>query len=444
MFKNYIKLAFKVMGRNRFYTFISLFGISFTLMILMVLTAFLDDQLGSHAPFDKADRISFLTRVVQRHMVTDTTLVVDSTLQNGVMVYDTVENTNEVSRSVSMSDPSFKLLNEYLDDMPYVEKMTKYSTRHSFDIFLNSNKLTFSGIYNDATYWEVFSFNFIEGGPYYADDVKNRLPKAVISEDARLAYFGSGEKALGREVFVNQTNFEVVGVVESLSPSKQSLHADVYMPYTFMRPSVLKENSLQGPFEGAFLLGDASELPLFDDELRRMEEVIPLPNPDEYNKLELGSYDLVERFAFGMFYEEDKEDSMRVFILIFGGLMSLFILLPTLNLINVNVTRIMERSSEIGVRKAFGANTQHLLVQFLFENVILTLIGGVLGCLMALGLIYLINDSNILTDLTLKFNPTVFFYGFLVCLFFGVLSGLLPALRMSRLHVVSALKENAA
>ncbi|MEL7530055.1 MAG: ABC transporter permease, partial [Bacteroidota bacterium] len=166
MFKNYIKLTFKVMGRNRFYTFISLFGISFTLMILMVLTAFLDDQLGNHAPLEHGDRISFLTTATKLLTLPDTTLVIDSLMQNGEMVYDTTQNIGEVTWSSSNSQASFKLLDEYLRDMPYVETMSIYSLGHNFDIFLNSNKLNFAGIYTDEVYWEIFNFRFLSGQPY--------------------------------------------------------------------------------------------------------------------------------------------------------------------------------------------------------------------------------------------------------------------------------------
>ena len=54
-------------------------------------------------------------------------------------------------------------------------------------------------------------------------------------------------------------------------------------------------------------------------------------------------------------------------------------LLPTVNLININVSRIMERASEIGVRKAFGASSRTLVGQFIVENLILTLVGGAVG-----------------------------------------------------------------
>ena len=57
----------------------------------------------------------------------------------------------------------------------------------------------------------------------------------------------------------------------------------------------------------------------------------------------------------------------------------LFVLIPTVNLVNINISRIMERASEIGVRKAFGAPARTLVGQFLVENILLTLVGGVIG-----------------------------------------------------------------
>src|SRR5256885_1583041 len=66
-------------------------------------------------------------------------------------------------------------------------------------------------------------------------------------------------------------------------------------------------------------------------------------------------------------------------VAIIAAVALLFMALPTLNLVNLNVSRILERASEIGVRKAFGASSRALLGQFLVENVVLTLIGGALG-----------------------------------------------------------------
>ena len=118
----------------------------------------------------------------------------------------------------------------------------------------------------------------------------------------------------------------------------------------------------------------------------------------------------------------------------------LIMLLPTLNLVNINVTRIMERSSEIGVRKAFGASSRTLVYQFIVENLILTILGGLIGIILSVIILRIINSANLIANLELSLNLTVLFIGLVTCLVFGLLSGVYPAWRMSRLHVVTALK----
>jgi putative ABC transport system permease protein len=111
-----------------------------------------------------------------------------------------------------------------------------------------------------------------------------------------------------------------------------------------------------------------------------------------------------------------------------------------LNLINLNISRITERFSEIGVRKAFGASSKVLAIQFVVENIILTLIGGLLGLALSFIVIQFFNNSNYINNLQLSINFTVLFFSLLACLMFGFLSGVYPAWRMSKLHVAVALK----
>jgi putative ABC transport system permease protein len=115
-------------------------------------------------------------------------------------------------------------------------------------------------------------------------------------------------------------------------------------------------------------------------------------------------------------------------------------ILPTLNLVNINITRIMERSSEIGVRKAFGASSRTLVYQFIVENIILTLLGGVIGIILSFVVLQVLNSAHLIANLELSINFTVLFIGLLVCLVFGLISGVYPAWRMSKLNVVTALK----
>ena len=128
-------------------------------------------------------------------------------------------------------------------------------------------------------------------------------------------------------------------------------------------------------------------------------------------------------------------------ILIVGAL--LFITLPTLNLVTVNLSRILERSSEIGVRKAFGASSRTLVGQFVVENVVLTLLGGLLGFALAVACIAALNESGAVPHARFDVNVRVFLEGMLLAAAFGVISGVVPAWRMSRLHPVHALRGGA-
>jgi len=118
----------------------------------------------------------------------------------------------------------------------------------------------------------------------------------------------------------------------------------------------------------------------------------------------------------------------------------LFMLLPAVNLINLNTSRILERAPEIGVRKAFGASSRTLVGQFIVENLVLTLVGAAIGAIAAAVLLAAINNSGVIPYAHLTLNYRILGWGVLLAVVFGLLSGVYPAWRMSRLHPVEALK----
>ena len=100
----------------------------------------------------------------------------------------------------------------------------------------------------------------------------------------------------------------------------------------------------------------------------------------------------------------------------------------------------MERASEIGVRKAFGASARTLVGQFIVENIILTLVGGAIGFVLSFFVLRALTASGWIQYAQFQINARVFLYGLALAALFGLLSGVYPAWRMSRLNPVQALK----
>ncbi|MFT4666770.1 MAG: putative ABC transport system permease protein [Polaribacter sp.] len=441
MLKNYLKLAIKVLGRRKFFTFISLFGISFTLTILMVITSFLNTELGTNAPMTLKDNMLFLSQVSLQLMAPDTTRVIDSVKQDGLMLYDTTYTYGENSRSTSNSSPSYPFLDKYLRDIPHVQQYSFYSPGGIYDLFLNNNKLTLSGIHTDENFWDIFDFNFLEGQPYRKQQVDNAAQVAVITTKTRDGCFGKNQPAMGKKILLDGKNFTVIGVVETPRNYRDYVMADVYFPCTAMPKEMTYDDNYKGSFAAVFLGGSAESPELIRSEIDKKVSQVPLLKPEEYNRISVKSATDLEAYAKRVYYKEDPKDSIFILKWALIGLLSLFVLLPTLNLINLNISRIMERSAEIGVRKSFGATSQDILYQFIFENIVLTFIGGLIGFVFALILIHIINDSQILENSTLIFSYKIFFISLIICFFFGILSGVIPAYRMSKLAIVNALKQ---
>ncbi|MEO1711708.1 MAG: FtsX-like permease family protein [Bacteroidota bacterium] len=442
MFLNYLKLAIKVLGRRKFFTFISLFGISFTLMILMIVTAFLDTQIGKNAPLTNSDELVFTDMIIMKLMVPDTTNIVDSNLMDGVMRYDTTFDIGERQTSYSSSSFGFWMLDQHVRDVEPKKNFSLYSSGHSFDLFLNNNKLTLYGIYTDAPYWDIFDFQFIEGKSYSAQSVENQEQVVVMTDKAAEKYFGRSRDIVGESIELGKKEYKIIGLIKPSLTSESFVHSDLYFPYTNIDPRYLEDREMQGGFNGVFQVDNPKQRESLIDAIAFFGDNFNMPNPERFNDLTLIGKTFFTSYAYQLvtFYDDPKK-SAWIALVILSGLLFLFLLLPTLNLININVSRIMERSSEIGVRKAFGASQGQILTQFIFENIILTFLGGVIGLILAVALQRVINASQLLGDLEMQFNYRVFLYAVLICLVFGIISGFIPARRMSKLHVVNALKQ---
>ncbi|GAB3898378.1 ABC transporter permease [Spirosoma agri] len=414
MLTNYIKIAWKVLLRHPFYTFITLFGISLTLTVLMVLTSFLDHLIGSHYPETKRDRMLYVMLMVQR---------------------------DSAKTGRSSGPMSFKFLTNYAKTLKTPERVTIFSAFNSSNAYVGSQKIKLTTKFTDADFWQVMDFNFLEGKPYNQQNITNGDHVAVITDEFRKHYFSDEtESVIGKDIDIENIHYKVIGVIKGSPVTRPVTYADIYFPYTTPK-SNYQRDGMRGGFMSILLAKDKSDLPAINNEFQSRISQIPLPgieNGYKYATLEAKSDPYAENFVGQIL---DGNAGMKaIFFGVIGFVLFMLMGLPAINLVNVNVSRIMERASEIGIRKAFGAPVKTLVWQFIVENIFITLIGGSIALGLSLIVIYLINSSGIIAYADLTINLTVFLVSVLVCLLFGLLSGVLPALRMSKLNIAEALK----
>jgi len=417
MLKNYLKIAFKVFLRRKFFTFISLFGISFTLVVLMVAVAFMDHVFAPHAPENKQER----------------------TL--GVFFMEMKSPNNHSTWNGTVG---YGFLDRYVRTLPNIEKVSIFSEPGLVHSYRNGEKIPSYLKHTDGDFWQILEFNFLEGAPFTAEDDKNANLVAVINEATRQKFFGN-DSAVGKTIEADGQNFRVVGVVANVPFLRQVPFSDIWVPISTIKNDSYKRE-LMGTFIGLILAHSAADFPAIRDEFRSRLPQIEFPDPKEWNKMN-GTpetyFDSIARELMGGHGDFSINYSTRLWAVIIISIL-LFMLLPTVNLINVNVSRIMERASEIGVRKAFGASSWTLIGQFIVENVILTLIGGIIGFVLSRFVLQAISQSGWFPYAEFQMNYRIFLYGLLLAVSFGLLSGVYPAWKMSRLHPVQALKGSMA
>ncbi len=411
MLKNYFKIAIAVLKRRKFFTFISLFGISFTLTILIVLTAFVDNIISANYPEVNRDKSLYI-----------------SVLQQKNLKYFSQQN----------SPASYYYLDHYVSTLKTPAKVAISSLFTPTNTYVNNKKLGINLKYTNDQFWEVMEFKFSEGKLYSLQQINNGELVAVISEDLKRNYFGDIPNVAGKLIEADNVKYRISGVIESVPVTMPVSYADLYVPYTVSKTDY-KQRTLMGNYTAVLLANSKADLPKIKAEYAGIvSKIKPFDKNFDVFISKADSY--VESFLSATPLGDPESNKVGKLTLIISIFVLLFMLLPTLNLININISRIMERSSEIGVRKAFGASGMTLVGQFIVENIILTFFGCVIGILLSFIILQVINNSNMIANMHLSINLTVLFFSLLACLVFGLLSGVYPAWRMSRLQIVTALK----
>jgi putative ABC transport system permease protein len=412
MLKNYLLTAYKVFMRRKLFTLINLLCIVLTLVVLMVVTALLENAFYPTGVEGKSER--FLQ-----------VLVIEARSPNGKMRHT--------------SPLGYKVIEQYLKPMRSVERVAAVTLPRTVSVYQDGNVSELEMRRADADYWKILDFTVLKGRlPTADDDDAGRLVAVVNASSARKLF--PGADALGQAISVSGQQFTIIGVVQD--EMQLNAYADIWAPITSF-PSSDYRKEFNGEFAALILAKRRADLPAIRAEVERIAKGVVFDDPKKWSRALFYADSKIDMFARMTIGNQDSADSGATTMLgAIIGVMFLFMLLPALNLVNLNTGRIMERSAEIGVRKAFGATSAQLIGQLVIENVLLCLAGGVLGMLCAQGVLWWLEQSNLIPYLRVSINVAVLAWSLLITVVFGLLSGVLPAWKMARLDPVHALKGN--
>jgi putative ABC transport system permease protein len=417
MLSIYLKLALKLLLRHKVHTAISLFGITFTLLALILVAALADHAAGPLGPERNQDRIL---------------------ITGGEAVDLTGENPHGLGLGPRLRQRLF-------GDLPGAQAMSVFLEPVRVRAYRDGVRLELGLKRTDGAFWTILQFDFLEGGPYGGQDVGEARPVAVINESTRRKLF-DGAPARGRWLELEGQRFQVIGVVRDASPLRRNPWSDVWVPITTARAGEHLAD-LSVPCQAIVLAASPADFPRMRQEASLRAARFDSPDPTRYGrvrvKMKTGFEKIVDELSEGLVDRRGRSGQVAKISKLAGFalmLSLLFMLLPAVNLINLNVSRILERSSEIGVRKAFGASSRALVGQFVVENVVLTTVGGGLALLLSTLVLHRVSATGILGAEPLQVSYRVFLVGMALALVFGLVSGVYPAWKMARMHPLAALR----
>jgi putative ABC transport system permease protein len=408
MLRNYLITAFNVYSRRKLYTAINLACITLTLVVLMVITALLQNAFYPTGVEGKSGRFLQVTMLQMRG-----------------------------DKSDRNSPLGFKVIEQFLKPMRSVQSVSAFTMPASVSVYQKDQVNDLLMRRTDEFYWQILDFVVLEGRVITAEDVLQGRFVAVLNQSSARRLF-PGEPAVGQQLDVAGQQFQIIGVVEDAI--HLNAFADIWTPLT-TQPSSEYRDQIWGSFNALLLAKEASDIPAIKAETLTIAPRIAALDPKQWSRAFLyadSKLDFVAREL--MNHREQPDSGAGKFLLVVSIFMLIFMLLPALNLVNLNIGRIMERGIEIGVRKAFGASSNQLVLQLVIENILLSLLGGALALILAKGVLVWLGASGLIPYLHVQINLSVFALGLVLTIAFGLLSGVVPAWKMSRLAPVAALK----
>lgn len=426
MIKNYFKIAWRNLIKNKGFTVINILGLSLGIACFIVIAMFVTDELSYDQYHEKADRIYRINS-------------------------DILFGGTDLSMAVS-SDPMGEALK---NDYPEVEQSVRlYASSGSKLIKKGSDFIIEDAVtHADSTLFDVFTLPAIIGNTKTALNAPNTV---VITESAALRYFGSPQNAIGKMLETNDntsTLYKVNAVIEDM-PENSHFNFDFffsmgninydfgqYLSHNFHTYIVLKEGTDYMEFNKNFkdvidkyILPQASQFM----QIKSMEEFEKAGNRVEYSLFPITDIHL--RSSRGI---ELSANGNIQYVYIFSAVALFILILACINFMNLTTARSSGRAKEVGIRKVLGTEKKSLIWQFLTESTLISILALVVGLLFVWLSLNWFNDiSGKQMLMTSLFTPKFLVFILILPFIIGALAGIYPAFFMSSFKPITVLKGN--
>ena len=274
-----------------------------------------------------------------------------------------------------------------------------------------------------------------QGRFYNPEDQIQRARVAVIGSETKEKLF-SGRNAVGEYIRLDGISFEVVGVLApKMQAGDDNINRVVYVPFTTM--SDLKDTHY---LDSVWFNYETNDYERIEQSVRYIMAAQHKFNPADRRAL----------FVFNLMEQVHQFEIITIglkILLAFIGTLTLGI--GGVGLMNIMLVSVTQRTREIGVEKALGARRRHIFLQFLAEALTITFIGGLLGIVLAYVVAFSVGRLTLYSamakhaeagDIRLMINPITLIVAVLILGAIGLISGMVPAIRASRLDPIEALR----
>jgi putative ABC transport system permease protein len=319
-------------------------------------------------------------------------------------------------------------------NLPQITHITPEASKQA-SIQYDTRVFTWAVTGNDPDVMSIRALRLEQGRFYNMEDQIQRARVAVIGSEAKEKLF-SGRNALGERIRVDGLSFEVIGILSAkMQEGNDDINRVVYVPFSTM--SDLKDTHYLDSIWFTYLTPEYEEL---GQSVRTI-----MATQHKFNQTD---HQAVEVFNLMTQLHQFEIITLGLKVLM-GFIGTLTLGIGGVGLMNIMLVSVTQRTREIGVQKALGAQRRHILTQFLAEALTITFIGGVLGVILAYAVALSVGRLTLYSafakngeagDIRLIIAPGTLIASTLILGAVGLVSGMVPALRASRLDPIEALR----